>query len=83
MFPVNTIIAWIINYYHKHEYANKPFLLLPLGHIPNRGNPYEQVFYLVLFLVQFLVLVWKSAERHKGGEDFILICYYPKYCQFL
>ena len=25
MFPVNTIIACIINYYHKHEYANKPF----------------------------------------------------------
>ena len=36
MFPVNTIIAWYVNIYHKCEDMIITTLLLPLGHISNR-----------------------------------------------
>src|SRR4051812_656886 len=35
MFPVNTIIAWYVNIYHKYEDMIITTLLLPLGHISN------------------------------------------------
>ena len=35
MFPVNTILAWIINDYHEQGNIIKTNLLLPLGHISN------------------------------------------------
>ena len=35
MFPVNTIIAWYVNIYHKCEDMIITTLLLPLGHISN------------------------------------------------
>ena len=35
MFPVNTIIAWDANIYHKHKDIIITTLLLPLGHISN------------------------------------------------
>ena len=35
MFPVNTIIAWDVNIYHKHKDIIITTLLLPLGHISN------------------------------------------------
>jgi hypothetical protein len=38
MFPVNTIIAWYINIYHKNEDMIITTLLLPLGHISNSAR---------------------------------------------
>ena len=35
MFPLNTIIAWDVNIYHKHRDILITILLLPLGHISN------------------------------------------------
>src|SRR3954463_11658255 len=35
-FPINTIIAWIINDYHEQGNIIITYLLLPLGHISNR-----------------------------------------------
>src|SRR4051812_38122367 len=35
MFPVNTIIAWYVNIYHKYEDMIITTLLLPLWHISN------------------------------------------------
>ena len=35
-FPINTIIAWIINDYHEQGNIIITNLLLPLGHISNR-----------------------------------------------
>ena len=45
-FPINTIIAWIINDYHEQGNIIITNLLLPLGHISNivhplHGNPYS------------------------------------------
>ena len=35
MFPINTILAWIINDYHEQGNIIITNLLLPLGHISN------------------------------------------------
>ena len=46
MFPINTIIAWIINDYHEQRNIIITNLLLPLGHISNiKGvvNPFKIV----------------------------------------
>ena len=34
-FPINTILAWIMNNYHEHGNIIITTLLLPLGHITN------------------------------------------------
>ena len=34
-FPINTVIAWIINDYHEQGNIIITLLLLPLGHISN------------------------------------------------
>src|SRR6187401_166425 len=36
-FPINTILAWIINNYHEQGNIIITNLLLPLGHISNTG----------------------------------------------
>ena len=38
MFPVNTILAWIINDYHEQGNIIITNLLLPIGHISNRDH---------------------------------------------
>ena len=42
-FPMNTIIAWIINDYHEQGNMVITNLLLPLGHISNNNNGFQQV----------------------------------------
>src|SRR3954471_16426375 len=54
MFPVNTIIAWYVNIYHKYEDMIITTLLLPLGHISNRMSTLSSVKTL---LVLSLILV--------------------------
>src|SRR6187399_2108701 len=40
-FPINTILAWIINNYHEQGNIIITNLLLPLGHISNSVPPPE------------------------------------------
>ena len=43
-FPINTIIAWIINDYHEQGNIIITNLLLPLGHISNKISEKTQMF---------------------------------------
>ena len=42
-FPINTIIAWIINDYHEQGNIIITNLLLPLGHISNRRTSESKI----------------------------------------
>ena len=71
MFPINTIIAWIINYYHKHEYANKLFYYCLSGTFPtsnlckNHNGDVEVAYLLILLKGLPLQIASHHSQRNR------------------
>ena len=69
MFPVNTIIAWYVNIYHKYEDMIITTLLLPLGHISNSlplALESSNLDYMVIYRTPMAVWCWSCFALGRG-----------------
>ena len=70
-FPINTIIAWIINDYHEQGNMIITKLLLPLGHISN-SLPLALESIILSVLEHFTPMAYRCNTCFIFGIDFII-----------